>query len=394
MFKDNKNLLIIALIVIVNSIGYGIIIPILYPYSVKFGLSDFQNGLLFAVFSICQFIATPIIGRLSDKFGRRPLLLISITGTALSFFMMAFAPNAIILFIARALDGITAGNIPVAQAVIADTTDEKHRARAFGIVFASLSFGFIIGPAIAGLTVGISQSLPFIIAGIITIISVIITALFLPETNKHIGEVKKGKLFDFSKLWHSLYDPNVGRTFLITLIYNFAFACAIIYGYQPFVIKILKLTEVQNSLLFVLFGVVGLLSQVLLIQRYINYFGLKKGFTIALAAGAIAFTIMFFSRSLPIFIVAAIIMGMFNGLTQTLITTILSKETDAKSQGTMLGLNASYMSIGQIFGPIVGGAIATIFIPLPLLAGALSVLVCLYISFQVLKPGVKKESAF
>lgn len=135
LFKNNRNLAIIALIVLVNALGYGIIIPILYPYSVKFGLTDFQNGLLFALFSICQFLATPIIGRLSDRFGRRPMLLISITGTALSFFTMAFAPNAVFLFLARALDGITAGNIPVAQAVISDSTNEKERAGAFGIIF-------------------------------------------------------------------------------------------------------------------------------------------------------------------------------------------------------------------------------------------------------------------
>src|SRR4051812_9346343 len=105
MFKTNRNLFIIALIALVNMLGYGIIIPILYAYSKKYGLSDFQNGLLFAIFSICQFISTPIIGRLSDKYGRRPMLLFSIIGTAASFFLMAFAPNALFLFFARALDG-------------------------------------------------------------------------------------------------------------------------------------------------------------------------------------------------------------------------------------------------------------------------------------------------
>src|SRR4051812_29961 len=133
MFKTNRNLIIIAIIVVVNALGYAIIIPILYPYSLKFGLSDFQNGLLFALFSVCQFIATPIIGRLSDKYGRKPLLLGSIIGTAISFVIMAFAPNAAFLFLARALDGITAGNIPVAMAVISDSTKPEERAKGFGI---------------------------------------------------------------------------------------------------------------------------------------------------------------------------------------------------------------------------------------------------------------------
>ena len=221
MLKKNRSLLIIALIAVVNMLGYGIIIPILYAYSKKFGLSDFQNGLLFAIYSVFQFISTPIIGRLSDKYGRRPLLLASIIGTAVSFFMTAFAPNAIFLFLARALDGLTAGNIPVAFAVISDSTKPEERAKAFGLVGAAFSFGFVFGPAISAFTVGISEALPFIIAGIITTIAAILTALFLPETNKHMGEVVHGKLFDFKKMWHTLFDPNVGLTFLITFIFFF-----------------------------------------------------------------------------------------------------------------------------------------------------------------------------
>src|SRR5258706_4342859 len=187
MFKQNRSLLIIALIALVNMLGYGIVIPILYGYSKRFGLSDFQNGLLFAIFSVCQFISTPIIGRLSDKYGRRPLLLISIIGTAASFFTMAFAPNAWFLFLARALDGLTAGNIPVAFAVISDSTKPEERAKAFGLIGSAFSFGFIFGPAIAAFTVGFGQGVPFIIAGIITVIAVILTAMYLPETNTHMG---------------------------------------------------------------------------------------------------------------------------------------------------------------------------------------------------------------
>ena len=157
MLKQNRNVLIVGLIAVVNMLGYGIIIPILYAYSKKYGLSDFQNGLLFASFSICQFISTPIIGRLSDKYGRRPMLLFSITGTAFSFFMMAFAPSAIFLFAARMLDGITAGNIPVAFAVISDSTKPEGRAKAFGMIGAAFSFGFIFGPAISAFTVGFGK---------------------------------------------------------------------------------------------------------------------------------------------------------------------------------------------------------------------------------------------
>lgn len=394
MFRKNKSLLIIALIALVNMLGYGIVIPILYAYSVKYGLSDFQNGLLFAIFSICQFGSTPIIGRLSDKYGRKPLLLISITGTALSFFVMAFAPSAIFLFLARALDGLTAGNIPVAFAVISDSTEPQDRPRAFGIVGAAFSFGFVFGPAISALTVGFGQGVPFIIAGIITVIAIILTALYLPETNRHMGEVQHGKLFDFAKLWHTLFDPNVGMTFLITLVFFLAFSCSIIYGFQPFVLNVLHLTTAQNAMLFTLFGIVGLITQTFLVQRFSRWLGQKKAFMAAIFFTAISLFILPFALSLPIFVGALIMMGLFNSIVQTLIPAILSQETDAKSQGSVMGLNASYQSLGMIFGPILGGFLATVAIPLPFITGGLLVLVCFLLSFKVMQSGVKKESAF
>lgn len=391
--KQNRNLYVIALIAIVNALGYGIIIPVLYTYSQKYGLSDFQNGLLFATFSFCQFLSTPIIGRMSDKYGRKPLLVASIAGTAVSFFMMAFAPSAIFLFIARALDGITAGNIPVASAVITDTTDVKDRAKGFGIIGASFGFGFIFGPAISALTVGISESLPFIIAAIISLIAVIITAILLPETNTHMGEVKKGKLFDFPAMFGALTQKNVGPTLLITFLYFTAFSL-MIYAYQPYATKGLHMSANNISLLFTLFGVVGLISQVLILPRVTKAFPIKQLFQYSLIFVSIAFASFFGARSVFLYAVCSILLALSNSFVQPLTQTILSEETDAKSQGAMQGLNASYMSIGQIIGPIIGGAIATIGLLYPFLAASAFVLVCYILSFKVLQKNVAKEHAF
>jgi MFS family permease len=394
MLKTNRNLAIIALIALVNMLGYGIIIPILYSYSKKFGLTDFQNGLLFASFSICQFISTPIIGRMSDRFGRKPLLLISIIGTAASFFLMAFAPNVIFLFIARMLDGITAGNIPVAFAVISDSTKPEDRPKAFGMISASFNFGFIFGPAIAALTVGFGTAVPFIIAGVVTMIAALITWLYLPETNKHMGEVRKEKLFDFVKMWHTLFDKNVGPTFLVSLIYFLAFSCAIIYGFQPFTINVLHITPSQNAVMFTLFGVIGLISQTFLVDFFNKFWGVKKAFSNSMLLVAFSFLLMFFTHSLPLFVISMIVLGIFNSISQTLIPAILSREADEKSQGSIMGLNTSYQSIGMIVGPILGGVVATISIPSTFVVGMILVLVCYWLSFKMLRPGVKKESAF
>ena len=308
--------------------------------------------------------------------------------------LVPFAPNAFFLFFARALDGITAGNIPVAFAVISDSTKPEERAKAFGLLGSALNFGFVFGPAIAALTIGFGQSVPFLIAGVITTVAATLTFLYLPETNKHMGEVKKEKIFDFPKMWRTLFDPNVGMTFVISLVYLLAFSCAIIFGFQPYTLNILKVTPSQNALLFTMFGVVGLISQNFIVYRVSKKWGLKKAFSGSMVLTAIAFMVMFFAYALPLFIIASIILAISNSHVQTLIPTILSQETDERSQGAIMGLNSSYQSIGMIFGPIMGGFIATIAIPWTFITGAVLVVICYFLSFRVLRPGIKKESAY
>ncbi len=389
MFKQNRNLLIIALIAIVNALGYGIVIPILYSYSVRYGLSDFQNGLLFASFSLCQFISTPVIGRLSDKYGRKPLLVLSIGGTALSFLLTAFAPNVIILFLARMLDGITAGNVPVASAVITDTTDPKDRAKGFGIIGASFGFGFIFGPAISALTVGINPAIPFLIAAAISIVAVVITALFLSETNQHLGQVKHDKLFDFPKLIHALTNKTVGATLILTLLYFTSFSM-FIYAFQSSSVKVYHMSANQISLVFTIFGVIGLISQIFLLSRVTKAFGLKNTFIGSLLLVGITFIGMYFTQTVPAFIAANIVLAFVNAYVQPLSQTILSEETDPKEQGEMQGLNASYMSIGQIIGPILAGVAATFSISSPFIGAGILVFICYFLSFQIFAHMPKK----
>lgn len=393
LLKKNKSLAIISVIAMVNALGYGIIIPILYSYTQRFGLSDFGNGLLFAIFSVCQFISTPLIGRMSDKYGRKPLLVISIAGTFVSFLMMAFAPNSIILFLARALDGLTAGNLPVAQAAISDSTTPQDRAKGFGIIGASFGFGFVIGPVISALTVGVSASLPFLIAAAIALIGTILTVLYLPETNKHMGEVRKGKLFDLPKLWHMLFDPNVGTTFVISLFYFMSFSL-FIYAFQPYSVKVLLLSAAQISMIFTAIGIVGLITQMSLVTAVSKKFGIKKTFSTALLLTAVSFVLSYFSHSYGLFLCAMALLAISNGHVQPLINTILSQETDEKSQGSVMGMNVSYGSIGQIIGPILGGAVATLSVSYPFLAAGAVVILCYFLSFYVLRPGVRKEHAF
>ncbi|MBP9719284.1 MAG: MFS transporter [Candidatus Levybacteria bacterium] len=384
MFKNNRNLGIIAIIALVNSIGYGVIIPVMLPYAEKFGLSVFQYGLLFALFSLCQFLATPIIGRLSDKYGRRPLLITSLAGTALSFFLAAFAPNAFVLFIARALDGITAGNIPVAQAVISDTTEPKDRAKGFGIIGASFGFGFIAGPLIAALFLPFGMQMPFIVAGVISLFAVLLTSFFLPETNKHIGQVAHNKLFDLKKLAMTLFDKEVGSTLLIWLLYACSFGMFII-SFQSYAVTALHFTPANTALLFTSIGVIQLIMQAVAIPHISKKVSEKKILITAFSILFVSYFGLFFSATATLYIISNLFLAIGNAFVMPMINSLLSKEADAKSQGSILGVSAAYLSLGTILGPLIGGTLGTYGVGLPFIFGAVIGLMCLILSVKTLK---------
>lgn len=389
--NSRKTLWIIALIAVVNALGYGIVIPVLYSYSHSFGLNDFQNGLLFALFSIGQFIATPIIGRLSDAYGRKPLLLLSVFGTMISFFTMAFAQNAGWLFFARALDGFTAGNIPVALAVISDTTDVKDRAKGFGLIGAAFGFGFTFGPAISALTVHWGIGVPFIIAGIVAAIACVIIATMLPETNVRKGKSVSRHVFDFRHLFHALIDPAIGTTLMISFLVTLAFA-VYIYVFQPFSVEVLHLPVQQISIVFTIIGIVGLISQGFLIPRIVKLFGERSVLAGSILISVVTYGAFLFVRSYPIFLTIVLIQAFANGFPNPVLQSLLSKETDERSQGSIMGVNASYQSIGQIIGPIAGGALSSYYIPLPFVLAGITMFVAFVLSLRILHAHLRKES--
>jgi MFS family permease len=301
--------------------------------------------------------------------------------------MTAFAPSALFLFIARALDGITAGNIPVASAVISDTTNERERAKGFGLIGASFGFGFIFGPAIATLTLSYGINMPFIIAGVVSLITIIFTALFLPETNRYIGQVEKKHIFqilDIQKLATAIKDEKIGITLLLSLLYNIAFGL-FIFAFQPHAVKTMGLSANIISLIYTIYGIVGIVTQVFLIPRIVKKIGERKSLILCFALVTFVFAGMYKVSDLSVFVFLSIVFGFANGFFLPVIQTLLSKEVDAKSQGSILGLNSSYVSLGMIVGPVLGGVIATLSIPLPFILGSIITLVCLIMAQTKLK---------
>ena len=178
----SRPLLVIFLTVFVNLVGFGIIIPLLPFYAQTFGASPLVVGLLFASFSLAQLIATPALGALSDRWGRRPVLIFSLLGTVASFVMLALAHTLTLLFIARIVDGLSGGNITTARAYIADVTEPHERAKAYGFLGAAFGMGFIVGPGLAGLFATISYTAPIWAAAFFTLIATAMAWLWLPET--------------------------------------------------------------------------------------------------------------------------------------------------------------------------------------------------------------------
>lgn len=390
---NNKNLFIVAIVSVVNALGYGIIIPVLYTYSQKFGLTDFQNGLLFSLFSVCQLIATPIIGRLSDKYGRKPLLVVSLLGSAISFFTMAFAPSAIFLFLARALDGITAGNVPVISAIISDTTDEKNRGKGFAVLGASFGLGFVLGPAIASFTSGISLSIPFIISGIVSTLAVLISLFVLKETNKHIGQLEHKNVFNFKALGKDLGDKNLIYLLSILFLYTTAFTM-FTYSFQPFAIKNLHLDVAHISLIFTGIGIVGIITQALIFPKLSKKINIRILYLVSLILVAVIFFILSFSKSFVFFVTTLMLMALFNSFVNPLSQTFLSKSADDKSQGSIQGIGSTFTSLGQILGPILGGLVSGFSLKYAFVGSSIFVLISAFISYKLLKVHFVKESAF
>ncbi len=346
---------------VINALGFGIIIPLIYPFAKQFGIGPQGIGFLIASFSIAQFIATPILGSLSDKYGRRPVLVICLMGTAVSFLVFASAINAAMLFAARILDGITGGSISVAQAVIADSTSPAERAKAFGLLGASFSFGFLIGPAIGGLLSTINMAAPFYFAAALAALGAFITWFFLKESNKRVGDVSKVpfKIVNFKELIETLKKPVVG----ILMATGFLLACAqfcMIVGFQTYNFDVLKLNPKEIGLFFAGFALTGIIMQLGLIRVITTIFPSKiKILYISLPISSLALLAVAFTDSFIPFLCCIVVYGLFIALRDPMLNSLLTETSKDEEQGKLLGINQSFLSIGQIVGPLVAGVIAS-----------------------------------
>lgn len=365
-FKRKKvastELLILGAVMLINALSYGTIIPLLYPYASKFGINPLSLSFLFASYSLFQFIATPIMGRLSDRFGRKPLLLISLLGTSVSLALFASATTVTMLFIARILDGITGGNISVAQAIIADRVSGKERAKAFGMLGAAFGFGFLIGPAIGGLLSQISLTAPFWFASFAALAGTVIGYFKLDESldKRTAQRQSKEKLFDLVTLFKALFNPVVGAVLLVSFIAAVAQNVFII-GFNAYSVDILNLSAKEIGIIFTMAGFMSVVMQVAGIKLLIQKFSSKSSIIKYSFLGSF-FALLTLGLGLSFygFLFVLFIYIIFHAVITPIVSAILSERTNKEDQGLILGINQSYISLGQIIGPLTAGLVSEI----------------------------------
>ena len=345
-------LVIIFVTVFIDLLGFGIIIPLLPFYAESFGASALQIGLLGTSFSLMQFLFSPVWGRWSDKVGRKPIILIGLFGSCLSYLALALSSSLALVFLARIVGGIAGANIPTAQAYIADVTTPENRARGMGMVGAAFGLGFIFGPAIGGLLSRFSPETPMWFASALCLANLIAAWFLLPESRTVNASSKSlGRMDAFR---HAMSKPTLllclGLFFLVTLAFSGFEATFAIFSEAKF-----GFTSSTIGFLFAFIGVVLALVQGVLVHKVVKIVGERRLIPLAIGAIAIGIGLVPFAWNVPTLLGALGVLALGMGFNSPSITAMVSKLSDPDDQGGMLGLASSLASLGRVAGPAWGG---------------------------------------
>ena len=347
-----KPLAIIFLTIFVNLVGFGIIIPLLPFYALTFGASPVTIGLLFAVFSLCQLAAAPALGDLSDRYGRRPVLVFSLAGTVVSFVMLALAHSVAMLFAARIVDGLSGGNISTARAYVADITAPEDRARAYGLIGAAFGLGFICGPALSGVLARISYTAPVWAAAGITLVATVMAWAWLPET---VHRARAGTGNPFRYLPALLQRPLVRRVLVIDFVYWCSFA-VFQTTFALFTARRFGFDAPKTGYVFAAFGVLGAVIQGGLIRPIVRRLGDKPTFMLGLACGACGLITCAMVRSVPLFMLTLVPLAFGIGFGHPTMASLVSLVAHGDEQGRVQGAAGAVESLGRTIGPVWGNA--------------------------------------
>jgi MFS transporter, DHA1 family, tetracycline resistance protein len=403
---DMKKILPVFIIILIDLLGLTIIIPLMSLYAASYGADASTIGLLGAAYPAFQFIGAPLLGRLSDRFGRKPVLIISQIGTLIGFLVLGLAHSLWALFLARIIDGLSGANISTAQAVITDSTNEKTRTQGLGLVGAAFGLGFVVGPVIGFLSLSASGNnfhIPAFVAAGFSLISIILTSVLLKETlsSEKVAHPDRKREFTLRNFFTAMTTPFIGFLLVLMFVQQLVFG-----GFQQllslFSLNRLGLTASSISILFVYAGVVIVAIQGYFIGKWSRKFGESKLVRIGLAAMTVGMVLIALTprqplpgydqqavaqqfasqRSLPgetpptsslqislpsdankgylgigWLMFAIIPMAIGGGVLQPSINSLLTRKTNPNEVGGMLGISAALLSGANAFAPLIGGAI-------------------------------------
>lgn len=376
--ETKRALPILFLMMFLVMVGFGIIIPVLPFLAEKVGGSPTELGLLMAVYSLMQLFFAPMWGRISDRIGRKPVMVIGIAGLALSFFISAMADSLWVLFVARIIGGIlSSANMPTAMAYVADITTPEDRGKGMGIIGAAIGLGFIFGPAIGGIFSKTSLTLPFYIAGIVSLITLVLVAVLLKES---LSQEKRAKLSDHKEsMWEAFKGP-LKVMFILQLIITLSMS-GLEATFAYFAAKKADIGTVQLGYIFMIMGLGSAIVQGGLVGTMIKKMGEAAVIRLGILVSAIGFVLILFSTNFWTSAVFLTIFGLGNGAIRPAISAILTKTSNV-GHGSVTGLLSSFDSFGRIAGPPLGGWLFSVSIGLPYILGAaLSIFALLLFQF-------------
>lgn len=372
----NKSIAILFFTLIVVMLGFGVIIPIL-PFLVeKFGGSGIAMGGLMAVYSFMQFLFSPFWGDLSDRYGRKPLLIMGTLGNALTMIGFGVSAHLWMLFLFRALGGIlSAATLPTAMAFIGDSTPEQDRGGGMGIVGAAMGVGMVLGPGIGGMLGGNSIQAPFLLSAALSFLAMLLIWFFLPESLPANGRTKVMKGFrgpQLSAMWGALLGP-IGFLFVLAFMHNFAMSnfegifayyAEARYGY----------TSQTIGIILTVVGLVSAIVQGVLTGMATHKWGDVAVVKASLFASIFGFLLMLTARDLGAVILMTSLFILSNSMLRPAVSSLISKRAES-GQGVAMGFNNAFMSLGRVVGPLWAGAALDINLSFPYMTGALVMLI-------------------
>jgi MFS family permease len=358
-------LLPIFLIVLVDVFGLAMIIPLLTIYAEKFGATALQATLLISIYAACQLFSGPLLGKISDRIGRKPLLVVSQIGTFIGFIIMARATSLWMLYAARVIDGSTAGNISLAQAYISDNTDAKDRTKSFALIGIAFGLGFLIGPLVTAYLVKYSLRAPIYAASAMSLSSIACTLTLLPNAGEPAaspeGQAPRAGLFD----WKT-YSQYLGRPVLNGLLAQFFFYTIgfstftsgfALFAERRFTWNGHPFTPREIGFVLVYVGALGIILQGGLVGRLAKRFGESALVSAGFVTLVVAYLILGPSRTIASLAAVSTISSFGNGVLRPALTSLVTQNAGRHEQGVALGISQSLNSIALIIAPIVGGTL-------------------------------------